>query len=180
MHHLVIAIPLSLPVKESLSKLCFGLSNATWHPAEDLYLFLFDLKAPDLGAVKTIAYTLQRTEIKDVTQFPVSFKGVELFKHNHAPSYLAITLSPAPQLKKLKTLLAAELHEQRIPVEQKPYFPHITLGHLSPGNETKVSQYLMENLTLPHIELQATSFALIDQKHSSMEILQEFPFSAEN
>ncbi len=175
MQHVVIGIPLPPSIKENLSKLS-GLCNAEWIDPEHLYLSLIDLGYREGSAILDIIDALKEVHF---SPFSIILKGVECTPLSHTTKALSIAVATPTLSSKLKNLITAELREKRIPLEPKPFHPHVTLAALSPGNETKLSLFLYENQSTQIQEFTASSFALFSiqttQKHTLCDTLAQFP-----
>lgn len=178
MQHIIIGIPLPERVKKYLFLHCFGLSNARWIESERLHLSLIDAGKRSGTQILDIIHVLQGATLPP---FEITLQGIASLPSNHGLHIIGALATISPSLNKLKNLIQTLFREEKIPIELKPFHPHVPLGILHPGNTTKTAQYFFENQSKPLQTFKASSFALFEtrlsEKHSLCEMVAEFPLT---
>jgi len=128
---LFIAIDMPENVKGILSDLCREIPGVRWVPQEQLHLTLLFLG--DIGQEKL---DLLCNALADVTiqQFTLTLGRTGCFPHPKAPRILWVGIDPHPALAELALCVRQAVETCGIPIEEKPFSPHITVARIrQPG-----------------------------------------------
>ncbi len=124
---LFIAIELPDDLKSALDSLGMDVPGARWVPPEQLHLTL-----AFLGEVeeKTAEEVSERLALIDSPSFQFCFSGTGCFPNRRRPRVLWAGLVPSPGLMRLAGRVHGVVLACGIPLEERPFSPHITLARL--------------------------------------------------
>lgn len=124
-----VGIELPESVRQALAAVREDHAAARWHEPEHLHLTLNFIGGVEEACVERIAAAMV-----DVPSpvFALSVQGVGYFGTSQRPSVLWAGLAHSVQLHQLQQRLAERLLPLGLPVEDRPYTPHITLARVKP------------------------------------------------
>lgn len=149
---LFIAIDLPAEIKHSLWMLRCDLAGARWVPPEQMHLtlaFLGEVTDDQLTALGAALACIQ------LPPFFLSFTSTGCFPDRRRPRVLWVGLAPQPALTKLALQVQEALLLCGLPVEERPFSPHITLTRLKSPLTRGVELFLDQSLPphLPRLEV---------------------------
>ena len=161
---LFIAIELPDELKRALGRLRADIPGARWVPAEQIHLTLAFLGEVEEEIVGLLTFELARIQSP---AFKLCFTGVGCFPNRHRPRILWIGLQPEPRLNDLATKVNEVVQACGIPLEKRPFSPHITLARFKvpASRETGIFLDQHQKTDLPH--LSAQEFTLFQSKLTS-------------
>lgn len=177
---LFIAIELPAEIKRSLWMLRCDLPGARWVAPEQMHLTLAFLGEVEDEQVGPLRAALARINLPP---FALSFTSTGCFPNRQRPRVLWVGLAPAPRLAQLAAAVQEVLLLCDLPVEERPFSPHITLARLNFPAAQEVGVFLDQSLP-PRLPLLAVrEFILFQSRlgaHGAEHLpLQSFPLSAE-
>lgn len=127
MPRLFVAIDLPEQLKATLAGFTPELPAAGWVVAEDLHLTL-----RFIGEVDQETFSSIRTALSgiDFAAFPLTLRSVGHFPPGKRPRVLWIGMDRCDQLIQLQQEVELALTETGLPVEERPFSPHITIARL--------------------------------------------------
>jgi 2'-5' RNA ligase len=140
---LFIAIDLPAEFKQTLAKLRCELPGARWVPAEQIHLTL-----AFLGEVEAASAWRLNTALAGIhlPPFTLCLTGPGCFPHRQRPRVLWVGLAPEAQLTNLVAAVQAAILDCGLPVEERPFTAHITLGRLRFPAPCEVGTFLDQPL----------------------------------
>lgn len=171
-----IAISLPVSVRTRLASLCFGLPSVHWHDEENFHLGL-----RYLGPLTS----LQLEDIQNCLQdlffhpFQIALQGITFQKSskNHRGT-IQVQISPNPDLEVLKKEIDSLIKGLNLPKEERPYSPHVTLGHYEKLDPERSADYLHANgdFTSPSFEISECLLLRIHQtpKRTYYEVINRY------
>lgn len=148
-----IAIELPDQVRSMLARLRRELPGARWLPAEQLHLTMAFLGELDQSSVNRLTDQLSKLQLPD---FALHFSAIGCFPDQRQARVLWIGVQPEPLLTKLARSIQQTIVSCEIPLEQRPFSPHITLARFKPPAAPQILQpYLRQHSQpkLPAIEV---------------------------
>jgi 2'-5' RNA ligase len=142
---LFIAIELPEQLKKRLGGLRTDISGARWVPLVQLHLTLVFLGEVDADLCKSLLAALGAIKAPG---FRLRFNRPGCFPHHRQPRVLWIGLDPEPLLLKLVRQLQQTVLDCGIPLEEKPFTPHITLARCKIPAEHAVNLFLEQHARL--------------------------------
>jgi RNA 2',3'-cyclic 3'-phosphodiesterase len=139
MSRLFIAIDLPEQVKERLSRLRVDIPGARWVPDDQLHLTLAFLGDQDPETIPRL-----KAELSAIRHpgFRLRFSTPGCFPNPAHPKVLWIGIEPEAQLNHLASQVRRALLSCDIPLEERPFFPHITLARLKLPAGREASAFL--------------------------------------
>jgi 2'-5' RNA ligase len=116
-----------------------------WSQPENLHLTLRFLGEID----NEKAQHLQAIEMPQHHSFNLALEKLKPFSSAKQPRSLVITLALSSALAKLMQSIDQVISQAQLPLEQRPYIPHITLGKIKNNNTVKMPE--MTALQLPSL-----------------------------
>ena len=167
MPRLFIAIDLPEQVKINLSTLCQGANSVHWVARQNLHLTLLFL-----GEVMMEQYHQLVNGLKEVPFYPFELRLADLgyFGKEKSPRVLWAGLDAPPELNELERRITQKVEEMRLPLDEKKFKAHITLGRLSHNGpkhsyqDVGIHHFLQQNLYLNHQTFEVTGFQLFSSK----------------
>lgn len=160
---LFIAIDLPVGHKRKLGKLCSEIPGARLVPAEQIHLTLAFLGDVDADAAGLLTGELAKIEIG---AFKLSFDGVGCFPNRHHPRVLWVGLRQNPHLTRLAASIFAVVRGCGIPLEERPFYPHITLARLNLTCSHEVSLFLNHHSKIAVAPFTVREFTLLQSQLS--------------
>ena len=130
---LFIAIELPEETKRELGSLRMDIPGARRVPADQIHLTLSFLGEVGEAALERLTGQLARITLSEIE---IHFSGTGCFPDRRRPRVLWIGLEPNPRLNALAALVREAVLACGIPLEERPFSPHITLARIklpSPG-----------------------------------------------
>lgn len=176
---LFIAIELPPELKEALATLRGDLPGARWVAAEQIHLTL-----AFLGEVEEEKVEGLRTELAGIhlPPFTLSLTGTGCFPNRHLPRVLWVGLTPQLRLTNLVTAVQGAIAACGLPVEERPFSPHLTLARFKFPAPREVGNFLDLPLPGPFPALAVQEFILFQSRltpHGAEHLpLATFPLRA--
>lgn len=136
---LFIAIELPDDIKRLLNRLRCLVTGARWVPVEQVHLTLAFLGEVEDGTLKLLTNELATIH---VPCFDIRFGGTGCFPNRGQPHVLWVGLEPEPLLSSLATQVRTSVVACGIPLEERPFSPHITLARLKSPVAGEVAPFL--------------------------------------
>ncbi len=161
---LFVAIELPDDLKRALEWLRTDIPGARWVPAEQIHLTLAFLGEVEEEIVGRLTFELARIQSPS---FMLRFTGVGCFPNRHRPRVLWIGLHPEPRLNDLAAKVNEIVQACGIPLEKRPFSPHITLARFKLPESGETGNFLDQHqkTDLPHLSVQ--EFTLFQSKLTS-------------
>lgn len=140
---LFIAIDLPAELKRILWMLRCDLPGARWVPPEQMHLTLAFLG--EVGEEKIGSLSDELLQIRHLP-FSLSFTSPGCFPNRQHPRVLWVGLAPQPRLTQLAAAVQAAILACGLPVEERPFSPHLTLARLKIPGPRKVEVFLDQSL----------------------------------
>ena len=137
MARLFVAIEISDPVKDVLSRLQTGLKGAKWVSRENLHLTIRFLGDVSENEVEDIDAALREIRYKP---FSLEFQGLDVFSSGERVRSLWIGISSKVEIAYLKKRVDGTLFRVGVRPDTRKYVPHVTLARLR-GRQQKLSHY---------------------------------------
>jgi 2'-5' RNA ligase len=178
---LFVAIDLPEEVRESLVRLRVDIPAARWVPQEQLHLtlaFLGDLPADMLEGLKAELAAIH------AHGFRLRFSLPGCFPNPARPRVLWIGTEPEARLLRLAAQVRRALLACGIPLEERPFSPHITLARLRLPSRAEAAAFLLQapHPAIPAVEVR--EFTLFESRLTPTGAihtqLQSFPLTAVN
>ena len=176
---LFIAIELPSPRKRELEQLRAKIPGARWVPAEQIHLTLAFLGEVDEDTAGRLTDELARIQAE---AFNLSFSGTGCFPNLHHPRVLWAGLQQEPALTRLAAAIHSAVRACGIPLEERPFSPHITLARLKLPCSREAGEFLgnYRSLTIPPFPVQ--EFTLFQSRLSQQGAVhlpvRSFPLAA--
>ena len=182
---LFVALEVPSKVRENfadfLKQLRVRSSRPRWVRPENLHVtlkFIGEVPPEKLGAIRTAVATVRSDQT--VT---IDFRGLSFFPNEKWPRVFWAGLNASPNLKTLASDIDHATEKLGIPLEQRPFSPHLTLARFqTPRLPEEIRAMVQENATREFGSLRTGEFHLIESKlkRSGTEYttLESFPFVA--
>ena len=154
---LFIAIELPEDTRCKLLALKRDIPGVRWVLPEQLHLtllFLGEIEDNKLGQL-----ILALSKIK-VVPFTLNFSKTGCFPHSHAPKVLWVGLDHQPALNALAATVRAVVLSCAVPLERRPFSPHITLARVKQPGSFDISCYLTQDIREKFTPLHVREFVL--------------------
>lgn len=176
---LFIAIDLPPELKQALAKLRCELPAARWVPAEQIHLTLAFLGEVEEASAWRLNTELTRIQLPS---FTLTLTGPGCFPHRQRPRVLWVGVAPEAGLTNLVAAVQIAIRDCSLPVEERPFAAHITLGRLRFPAPREVGIFLDQ--PLPHLPLlPVEEFILFESRLHPQGVehrpLTRFPLTAE-
>jgi 2'-5' RNA ligase len=183
---LFVALEIPSAVRENLSELLKSLRSMSpqirWARPENLHVTL-----KFIGEVSEARLAGIRGALVGVgSHQPVTleFRGLGFFPNEKHPRVFWAGIDASPNLKTLAADIDAATEKLGIPVEKRPFSPHLTLARFeSPRLPEKLRASIQENVGCDFGALRTNRFHLIESKlkpsGAEYTTLESFPFAAE-
>jgi 2'-5' RNA ligase len=133
----------ALPVSEEIREKCIAIQDdgrkqapsVRWGDPAQLHVtlvFLGELEPPQDIQVKEVVQDIAN----NIPPFSVEVSGLGVFPERQSPKVIWIGVSASPLLMSIQQRLANGVAAFGIPLETRPYRPHLTLGRIRKGAET--------------------------------------------
>ena len=143
MPRIFVAIDFPEDVQEEINKLPTNLPCINWYPRKQLHLTLCFMGEITHTVLDAICYSF--SEIK-WQPFSLSLEGLGSFPEYHAPKkVLWLGIKKSEQLKHLHDKIAKICFHHQTDINNKEFFPHVTIGKVKNCKREKVEKYIKEN-----------------------------------
>ncbi len=143
MHRLFVAIDLPDAVKDQLAQLCSGVSGARWVGRDQMHLtlrFIGERDDEQYEAIKSILDDILASHLD------IRLNGLGQFPPKGNPRVLWVGVKAPPGLNELQQKVESTLQAIGVPVEERPFSPHITLARFkTPPSPESLRQYFARN-----------------------------------
>lgn len=136
---LFIAIEIPDDLKKKLCSLKTNIPGARWVQAEHIHLTLSFLGEVNESALEQLNSELARIQM---AEFELCFSGTGCFPGRQRARVLWVGLEPNPSLDELATKVRAAVLSCGIPLEERPFSPHITLSRLKMAATRELDAFL--------------------------------------
>lgn len=153
---LFIAIDFPENIKEIIKPLLSQYHGKTV-PLEQIHLTLRFIGETDPKLFENIKKVLEKIESEP---FEVKLKGTGCFPSTKRPRVLWLGLEKNSSLKSLKEKFDQALKLIGVPLEDRPFHPHVTLARIKKPNPRCVEDFLNKNLTFQSEPFTVDSFHL--------------------
>jgi len=149
---LFIAIELPDEIKRQLEGMRTDIPGSRWVPMEQIHLTLAFLGDVDDATLERLTRTLAAIRSPG---FSLRFSGVGCFPDRRRPRVLWAGLEPEPLLNGLAAAVREAVLACDIPLEERPFSPHITLARLRFPAPREVATFLDHPLKQisPHADI---------------------------
>lgn len=170
---LFVAIEPPQEIKTSLQLLQRGVDGVRWVEAEQLHLTLLFLGNVPAERLAPLCRALAAVS---VAAFSLSLAGLGSFPARQAPRVLWIGLERQPLLADLATAIREAVASCELPVEDKPFSPHLTLGRVREPALCRLHSWLQQSCDQQQFRVQ--EFVLLSSRltprGASHKLLQTF------
>jgi RNA 2',3'-cyclic 3'-phosphodiesterase len=129
--HVFIALEIPASIKCKLEEVCSKIKNdysfKTWVHPEDYHITLAFLGKIESGRLDDLKIRLKENVMKLHT-FPLEINHFGFFGHEDHPRIFWAGMKSQPDLYELQSKVALSCKEVDIPLEKRPYSPHVTLA----------------------------------------------------
>lgn len=163
-YRLFTAVDLPDEIKESVGRLCSGVSGVRWLDPDQLHLtlrFIGDVAPPLFERIRA---ELGRIEAEP---FEISLQGVGRFPPRRDPRVLWVGVEASEPLFRLRNRVEQALTNCGIASEERGFSPHITLARLKEMPWSPVAAFLERNRHFATPRFQVTGFFLYSSTLSS-------------
>jgi 2'-5' RNA ligase len=173
---LFFAISFNQAMQESLKQLMNPLkklSHIHWEPVENLHITLHFMGNVAQAKIPDLLHEVQKN-ITELPVFDIEFLYLQYFPQTKHPRVLSIVIRPSPKLIKLVTQIGKGIVACDLPIQDRPYIPHITLGRLKLPPHPPVFERQAVKLppfTATHITLFQSVTTEIGSKYIGLEKL---------
>lgn len=136
---LFIAIEIPDDLKKTIGGLRVDIPGARWVPAEQLHLTLAFLGEVEENRAGELS---ERLALIHTPPFQLNFSGTGCFPNRRRPRVLWAGLEPHPRLMHLAAGVHGAVLACGIPLEERPFSPHITLARLKFPAAREVDAFL--------------------------------------
>lgn len=135
--------------------------GARWVPAEQIHLTLAFLGEIDEKASERLIAELAR--IQSAT-FNLSFDGTGCFPNRHHPRVLWVGMQQEHALTRLAVEIQTVVRTCGIPLEDRPFSPHLTLARLKLPCSREVATFLNQHRTVKIPSFTVEQFILFQSR----------------
>jgi 2'-5' RNA ligase len=178
---LFIAIELPDDLKRELGRLKVDIPGARWVPVDQIHLTLAFVGEVEEAAMERLTGELSRVQ---APEFQLCFSATDCFPSRRRPRVLWIGLEPNPRLNVLVAGVRGAVLTCGIPLEERPFSPHITLARLklSPPGEFEAFLVQHKKPRLPALHIR--EFTLFQSRLTSLGAehtpVRNFPLATES
>ena len=182
---LFVALEIPSAVRENLAEFVKPLRalapQPRWVRAENLHVTLKFIGEVLPGKLDAIRAALRGVHSDRVVT--IDFRGLGFFPDEKRPRVFWAGMEAPPNLKTLALDIDAATHKMGIPLEQRPFLPHLTLARFQPPRlEEKLRAAIQKNAAPEFGSLHTNQFHLIESKlkpsDAEYTTLESFPFFA--
>lgn len=140
---LFLALELPVALTRTLAALDPRLPGLRWLPARGLHLTMAFLGDVETEKMEELIRSLSGIEAEP---FELSLRGLGRFGHRGRPPVIVIAeIDPPPALFSLWRTVRKILSSAGLPVESRPFHPHVTLGRGKYCPEDRLNDFLNRN-----------------------------------
>lgn len=129
---LFFAISFNQAIQESFKRLMAPLKklpHVHWEPLENLHITLHFMGNVAQAKIPALIHEVQKN-IAELPAFDLEFLYLQYFPQTRHPRVLSVVIRPSPELIKLVTRIGNGIVACDLPIQDRPYIPHLTLGRL--------------------------------------------------
>lgn len=156
-YRLFTAVDLPDEIRESVKRLCTGISGVRWLDPSQLHLTLRFIGDVDPPLFERISEELGRIEAEP---FELSLQGVGRFPPRRDPRVLWVGVETSEPLARLRNRVEQALTNCGIAPEERGFSPHITLARLKEMPWSPVTAFLERNRHFATPRFKVTGFFL--------------------
>jgi len=164
MPRLFLAIDLPDEIKEQLCQLRTGIPGARWVPTDQLHLTLAFLGDVEMEKMNHLMGKLTAIHIP---VFDLRIGDVGCFPNRKRPRVVWIGIRPEPLLMSLAEQVRNATLLCGIPLEERPFSPHITLARIKQPVGNYCDAFLDRTLKLEPTLISVREFILFESRLSS-------------
>jgi RNA 2',3'-cyclic 3'-phosphodiesterase len=175
MHPYFLAIPLPAATRSRLAAFCYGLPQVRWVEEENFHLtlrYFGPLTDTMLGNIQ------DHLEYLFFHSFPLVLQGVGHFHAKGNRGIIWIGIADNPHLAPLRKEIDRQLRDLKLPPEEHPFHPHITLGYYDRLNPKRLGDYLTAHADYQSWPIEVSSCVLMRSlqtpKHTIYETIDEY------
>ncbi|MBF0298414.1 MAG: RNA 2',3'-cyclic phosphodiesterase [Oligoflexia bacterium] len=136
MIRLFVTIDIPEETKDEISQIQIGLPSAKWTSRDQMHLTLRFIGEVDGREFKEIASLLSEIEF---TKFTIQLKGLGTFETKGVIRTFWVGVKKNEELFSLQRKIERKLVQFGLPIEERKFFPHITLARLN-TNQQNIQQ----------------------------------------
>jgi RNA 2',3'-cyclic 3'-phosphodiesterase len=165
---LFIAIELPKEIKVALAACQQELrqtgAHASWPQPDNLHLTLRFLGEVDAGRLPVLKQVCVDTA-RQATRFTLTTHGLGFFPNTKRPRVVWVgLLADTQQLPTLRQQLEARLTEVGLPVDDKAFHPHLTLGHIKTPTHIHALIERVQAYAFPTLSFTVTELVLMQSQ----------------
>jgi len=143
-------------IKEQLSD-----ENIKWVEEENIHLTLRFIGEVDEDKTRRIAESLNHAKPSGPLIFKI--EGLQLFRNFADPKVIVTDIKPTQELSKLAEEINDALLQCGIPLPEKPFTPHLTLGRIKRLRDKKLLHEIISDLKNHYFQqISCTEFVLFE------------------
>lgn len=151
------------------------LAPIEWSPAGNLHVttkFIGEWPVEGLDELKG-----RLREVPKGGPFAISIDGFGWFPTPHHPRHLFAAVRAGEPLYQLAVATSDMLAAGGVPVENKPYRPHLTLARIKDPqiDLAPIKKFIAELPSTDFGRMNVTSFKLYESRNSTYSVLEDFP-----
>jgi 2'-5' RNA ligase len=158
---LFIAIELPDHYKKALGELRTAIPGARWVAPEQVHLTLAFLGEVDEDTVGRLTAGLMRIQ---AAEFELCLTGTGCFPNRHRPRVVWVGVNPEPSLTSLAAMVRETVLACGIPLEERPFAPHLTLARLKIPASRELGVFLDQQRPVDHKPFPVTEFTLFQSR----------------
>jgi len=157
MNSLFVAIPVPLPIKKTIERLCYGLPDASWIEPSNCYIIL----AP-FGSIDGTTKLDIQEKLKNIKWCPPFL--IKLSSIGYSKNALWINAAPSEWLVLLKKTIDAAMEDLPFEHARKPFAPQIPLAHFEKMDPAKLGDYLYANKDFETLPFAVENLLLVESQ----------------
>lgn len=162
---LFIAIDLPDEHKKALATLRSDIDGARWVPADQIHLTLAFLGEVNENKAKLL---VEKLKLIRADTFSLALAGTGCFPNRRHPKVLWVGIEPEPALNMLALKIKSSVQSCGIPLEDRPFSPHLTLARLKIPAARPLDEFFDKKLE-QHLSAFAVSKFILFQSRLSKE-----------
>src|SRR6185369_4730330 len=160
---LFIAIELPVHYKKALGELRTAIPGARWVATEQIHLTLAFLGEVDEDTAGILTAGLAQIQ---ANAFELSLTGTGCFPNRQRPRVVWIGVKPESGLTSLATMVRETVLACGIPLEERPFSPHLTLARLKIPASREVGAFLDQHTSVDLPPFSVKEFTLFQSRLS--------------
>jgi 2'-5' RNA ligase len=165
---LFIAIELNSEIHSNLNQVITALKGfdqhrINWVKPENIHLTLKFLGETSSQNILQISNALTQA-VQEISPFALNVTGTGCFPSPHQPRIFWVGLQAPMQLNDLQKNIEQALLPMKIPVEKRPFSPHLTLARVPEGCPYEIANLIYTRL----LQYQKTNFGNLTVEHVTL------------